>query len=470
MLVLVGELYRELGELDAARPLLEEALELAEASGEVEARVAALSALAELDMEDGNHDRALTALESAEGLLQRAEMVPGVQHGALMTPLLFTLAETGRTAEAAEHGQAMLALARSHPDLPAGALYDYLVNTAIATSVAGQKDVAENLLREAHRLDFDRADDPTIRLTFHSQLASVLAEKGDLTAAVEHLRRAVAIAEEIYPPGHSTRARQLSNLGSVLNPLGRHQEAESALREALAIYESIYGEAPHPRVAAAHNNLGSALQRAGRYAVAELHLARARQLAAELFGVDDPRYAIATANLGDLQRRLGNYTFAEALLVEGLNLRRSIFGSDHQAVGAGLALLAALRLDQDRPAQALELADEALELFHRVDYDNPRWLITTMTRRARALAGLGRDDDAQAAFDEALSLGEKAGVDAGTAWPEVLAARAEFLVERQDPGAQEALERALNEHRTALGEDHPETARLEELSAAAGDP
>jgi tetratricopeptide (TPR) repeat protein len=221
-------------------------------------------------------------------------------------------------------------------------------------------------------------------------------------------------------------------------------------------------------VTAAQNNLGRVLQQAGRYAAAEPHLSRAWELARELFGTDEPRYVVATGNLGDLQRRLGHFDRAEELLVENLELRRSILGPDHRATGNAMGLLAALRLDQDRPADALRLCDDALALFGRIGYENPQSLTVTMTRRARALAALGRGDEAEAAFAEALAIGEKAGSDAGAVWPDLLVAYARFLVARGDPAAAEAAKRALEGHREILGASHPSTRSMQALAEQLG--
>jgi serine/threonine-protein kinase len=247
-----------------------------------------------------------------------------------------------------------------------------------------------------------------------------------------------------------------------------HAEAEEALRQALSIYDEIYGGAPHPRVAAAHNNLGRALQLAGRLREAEPHLARARDMAREVFGADDPRFIISTSNLGDLQRRLGHLDRAEELLVEALEMERAKFGPDHRMVGMGQSLLAALRLQQARYPEALELSERALALFRRIDYEHVGTLIAAEARRAQALAALGRHAEAMDAFETGLRIGTAAGVEAGTPWPELLAAYAGYLSQREDPAASGAWAQALAVHRRVLGADHPATLKTARMAGDDG--
>jgi len=463
MLVLLGDLYRELGELDTARPLLEQALSQADEIDDFDLRVDSRRALALLRMEAGEHEQALALASEGEALLQLAGMVPGEQHSSLMRPILFSLAELGRVPEAVARGEEMLARVRQQPVLPVGAFYKYLNDTANVLLIAEQPDKAQAMLLEATELNLDESADPSTQMSLYTNLAGIQLRQGQLESAIGNYRKALALAEEIYPPGHSGRARMLSNLGGGLASFGNYQEAESIMREALAIYEELYGETANPRVAAAHNNLGRVLQQAGLYEVAEPHLTRARDLAGELFGKNDPRYAVATGNLGSLYRLSGDYEQAEVLLQENLSLRLSILGPQHRSVGNAISLLAALRLEQDRAAEALDMCDEALALFERIEYRNPRAVLITQTRRARALAMLERTGEARAAFSDAMQAGEKVAGDLGTVWPELLAAHAEFLVETGDAGAGAALKHTLDAHHDVFGETHPATRHIAAL-------
>ena len=460
MLILLGDLYRELDELDAAEPILQDALALAESLNDTALIVDALRAKSLLKMSSQDHEDALALAERAARLLLHAGDVPGRQHARLMQPTLFSLAELGRADEAVARGEAALNAARQLAELPPSALYSYLYDYATVLLIAERELEAEPLLLEAMNLELEASQSPTNQIALFSSLASIADEKGEIEAALTYLRQAIELSDVIYPPAHSQRARILSNLGSELNKFGRYQESERVLREALDIYVAAYGDNAHPRVAAALNNLAKAQILQGKYTEAAEPMARARNMAGELFGQNDHRYAIATGNLGDLQRRAGRLDEAESLLRLSLELRRSILGPDHRSVGSGLALLAQLRIDQGQYAEALAMCDEALALFERIGYENIASLIATRVRRARALAGLGRLTEAEAEYSDLLRISETVGADAGTARLELLAAHTDYLIERADPSAQAAIEEALKAHTETLGADHPDTLRL----------
>jgi len=463
MLVLLGDLYRELGELDTALPLLERAISLADETGDSYQRVDSRRALALLRMEKGEHEQALALADQGETLLMQAGMVPGEQQATLVQPILFSLAELGRVPEAVARGEDMLDKARRQPGLPVSALYKYLYDTANVLLIAEQAEKAQALLLEAADLHFEGSADPSNQMALYTNLAGIQIRHGELEAAVGNYRKALALAEEIYPPGHLEHARMSSNLGGALANSGDYEEAEAMLRNALAIYEQHYQAEAHPRVAAAHNNLGRALQQAGRYEAARPHLARAWELAGQLFGKDDPRYAVAMGNLGNLDRLLGDYAQAEELLQENVALRKSILGPQHRAVGNAMSLLAALRLDQGRAAEALVLCDEALALFEQIGHKHPGSILITQSRRARALAMLERSGEAQAVFLDAVQAGEPIADDLGNVWPELLAAYAEFLVDIEDAGAGAALDRAVEASHAVLGDRHPDTQHIASL-------
>lgn len=466
LLVLLGGLYRKIGEFDAAEPLLADGAALAGTDGDTGVRVSALHQLGTLHMEVGRHDEALARLEEAERILEGAGLVPSRQHGALLQQLVFTLNQDGRRPEGLARAEAALLQARGRADLPASALFDYLFVYSNALLGSDRPEEAEPLLREAMELDFDTADRPDRQRGIHANLAQILQRRGALEEAIQHGYHALALAEQVHPPLHSRRGQALSNLASILIGAGRSGEAAEMAAEALRVYQAVYPDPRHPRVAAAHNNLGNALVDAGRLSEAEPHLDAARSLARDLFGPRDMRYATATANLGTLVGWLGRHAEGEALLLEALDLRRSVLGEDHSAVGATLGLLAELELSRDQPARALDRADQALDLYRRIGWEVPAGLLFALERRARALDGLGRPLEAGAVFDEALGVGERAGRDGGRAWAYLLGTRAEFLARHGDPGAEAALEWALAVHRETLAADNPARGRLEALARA----
>jgi tetratricopeptide (TPR) repeat protein len=74
-----------------------------------------------------------------------------------------------------------------------------------------------------------------------------------------------------HGPDHPDVARDLNNLGLLLQATNRLAEAEPMYRRALAIVEASYGP-DHPDVAATLNNLGLLLQATNRLAEVNIRL------------------------------------------------------------------------------------------------------------------------------------------------------------------------------------------------------
>jgi tetratricopeptide (TPR) repeat protein len=89
-----------------------------------------------------------------------------------------------------------------------------------------------------------------------------------LDEAELHYRRALSIDEQRLGPDHPAVARDLSNLGSLLQAMNRLDEAEPLYRRAAVIDERIYGP-DHPKVARHLHNLADLLGVANRADEAE---------------------------------------------------------------------------------------------------------------------------------------------------------------------------------------------------------
>jgi Tfp pilus assembly protein PilF len=82
--------------------------------------------------------------------------------------------------------------------------------------------------------------------------------------SLRHYQRALELWERAHGPSHPNVASGLTNVGAVLNELGRAVEAEAVLRRALDIVEARLGP-KHQNTGIALYNLGAALHAQGRY-------------------------------------------------------------------------------------------------------------------------------------------------------------------------------------------------------------
>ena len=97
------------------------------------------------------------------------------------------------------------------------------------------------------------ADHPAVARDVNN-LGGVLQDLGELAKARKCLERALKIDEKVYGPDHPTVARDVNNLGLVLRDLGELAEVRKCFERALKIDEKVYGP-DHPTVARDVNNL-----------------------------------------------------------------------------------------------------------------------------------------------------------------------------------------------------------------------
>ncbi len=127
------------------------------------------------------------------------------------------------------------------------------------------------------------------------------------------MRRALAIGEESFGPGHPDVAIDLNNLAQLLQDTNRLAEAEPLMRRALAIDEESFGPG-HPRVATDLNNLAQLLQATNRLAEAEPSMRRALAIFEESLGAEHPSTETVRGNLEAL---LAEIEGAKAQAAEG---------------------------------------------------------------------------------------------------------------------------------------------------------
>ena len=172
---------------------------------------------------------------------------------------------------------------------------------AVQAEEAGDSDTALRLYKRASLID-PKAPQPKMRL------ASLLYDLGKWKRAIGVAHQLtkrwprffypyIVIARSYAELGHWTMAERFYRqslaikqqpwtwllLGSALDRLERHDEAEECLRKALKV-DPDYDEA--------HYNLGYIYRKKGQFALAEQHLRRAIEI--------DPKYALAYAELGAL--------------------------------------------------------------------------------------------------------------------------------------------------------------------------
>jgi Tfp pilus assembly protein PilF len=132
-------------------------------------------------------------------------------------------------------------------------------------------------------------------------LGALLLGQGKHAEAERLCRRALAIFERAYRPGHLEIAVACNNLGAIADARHRTDKARAFYRRALRIKLRVLGPA-HPDVAITWNNLAVITGKLGRHAEARTLYARALAVLARVYG---PRHRLTRecrANLAHASR------------------------------------------------------------------------------------------------------------------------------------------------------------------------
>jgi len=343
MLTLLGRIYRQRGAYEPALPLLVEAValgrrtlgpsaELAESLNDLgvaqrqrsdleTARATLAEALAMRQqvlgpkhpdvavthVELGRALRDLGRLDEAEAhdrksLAIRLQALGPAHHetGVSMSDLGQVLKRKGDLAGAEVLFRDTLELTRKssgprHPDTGTS-----LANLGLVISDRGDHATAEAMLREAlaiSRGSLGREHPNSAQRSV--SLAGVLRLRGKLAEAAAMHEEALAVSRPALGPDHPTVALQEVSLARVYLDQDRPAAAEPLLRHALAVHRQGI-DAGDWRLEAAHSLLGEACTRLSRFAEAETHLLRAREILRLVPGADDLETREARDNLARL--------------------------------------------------------------------------------------------------------------------------------------------------------------------------
>jgi eukaryotic-like serine/threonine-protein kinase len=318
----IGSVYGNLGLHDAATPLLQRAVAIAENTAAVEDTELALS-LQRL----GISYRRMGRLADAEAALSRA----------------LELTSRGDAPETLEFAKIALSLAN---------LYHVL----------GRYGEAEPLYRRAMAIQ-ERLLGPD-----HQDLGLTLANLGgmhlaqrQLEEAEPYLRRAMTIFQRQLGPDHLTVARQHVNLGALYYRLARYDEAELAYSRAYPAMEAALGP-DHHEVAAVLNNLGEVYAVRGDHERAEAQLLRSLAIKEQSLGGDHLSLAVTLNMLGNVNRDRGRYADAEPFYIRALAIYDRALDRPDAAFQETLEAYAALLRLMDRSEEAAAVERRAAEM------------------------------------------------------------------------------------------------------------
>jgi len=304
------------GDLTAARPLLEEAIDIMRATPGDSARLDLASALVNLSYMDQNQGDlgAAVATMRESVAIRRALLDP--EHPRLLNSIS-SLGEMliwqGDLAAAESLLSEALAIRRrifpaGHPDIGAS-----LVDHARLLEARGDLDGAERYHREALTSFRQAYGDRSLFVaqTLNSLGLFLQFRRGDLPGAESSYREAASIFAELRGPRDPWTALVETNLATAIYPQGRYSDAEALYRRAITALETSYPPTA-PILGRPLMHYGVVLTRLGKARDAEPVLRRALEI--ERATADSSRVAMAEAALGMGLLAGGRLEEAETLL------------------------------------------------------------------------------------------------------------------------------------------------------------
>jgi formylglycine-generating enzyme required for sulfatase activity/Tfp pilus assembly protein PilF len=314
---------------------------------------------------------------------------------------------------------------------------------------------------EENRLGHDHPD--TLRSV--ANLAGILQEQGDYTAAEPFARRALKGMENALGPEHSDTLRCVSFLAVIVRQRGDYAAAEPLYRRALDGNEKVLG-IDHPCTLASVGNLSILCAEQGDYASAERLLQRAVEGEEKTLGPDHPSTLTSVGNLGNLLRNKGDYAAAERLLQRAVESKEKTLGPDHPSTLASIGNLALLLSEQGDYAAAQLLWRRVLAGFETtLGPDHPDTL-SSVNHLASLVDKQGDYAAAELLYRRALAGREKT---LGADHPDTLASVGNLAIllhgQGDYPAAEPLLRRAREGRERLLGHSHPATLACARLLA-----
>ena len=329
LLAQVGDVYRNLGLLSRAEPLVRQALELREAElGEHSIEVSeSLSQLGELLALLGRPAEAIDALERAVEVRTPLVTFPDSLLANAQTTLAWELRARGRYDEAAQLFSTALeaerALGDSRPQVATA-----MFGLASTYHDDGRLDVADSLFG-AVLADFDLTGRP------HPLAVSALANVGLIRRLREQyveaeplLRAALEMSEVLYGPNHLSVASAMGGWALVLAGLGRYEQAEAVFRDAIGRSDAAVG-ARHPTTAGLQEGLAGVLQSVGEHLeAAELHQLSLEDKVRRHRGEDHPGIVVTLNDIGASLAGAGRFDEARAYFGRAEEMNQRLSGGE----------------------------------------------------------------------------------------------------------------------------------------------
>lgn len=269
----------------------------------------------------------------------------------------------------------------------------------------GRFEEAAALAGEALAIRFETLgeDHPDTGESF-ANLAKLARDRGDLTAFEDNIEAATRVWQRRYGDDHPRLVDGLNDRAWLQYLRRELPGARRTLEHALDMGRRILGE-NHPDVANTLYELGVVLDTSGDAEGAEAHLRSALAIYRAAHGERHPSVGSTLEALAQLlMRARRDFTGAEPLAREALETRRAVLGPAAGETGLSTATLARVLHGLGRPEEAEVLFREAVGVL-RTAYGSDHTLIAApLYHFGLLLHEQGRDDEAEVALRESWGI------------------------------------------------------------------
>jgi len=332
--LLLGSLHTAASDGALARRHLGRAIDIADATHDVEQQIFAWSAMNQVErLVEFDVARARWAWERQAAVIEQIGASPR-QRALLLTDLGLTHELAGDEAEAERSLREALVLLEQLDPPAAWQQAAALRNLANLLAYTGRAKEASELLEHARTLELGSSDDARAGQRAPSTTASrldegiALIQGGDPSAAASHLTDTLEAAVRDYGPRSEVVARVHVALAAAYSMLDRKEELR--VHAELADRISLEALGPlHPLRADVLSAVGESALQGGRLADAVRAFEAALRLARRIKSADSIAVAQAEFNLADVLHQDGQHERADRLMTHALPLLERALGAEH---------------------------------------------------------------------------------------------------------------------------------------------
>ena len=404
--LIVGRVYDELGNYDAARPLAERSLATRRLlhGDDHPSTAESMEFLATTHARQAEYAQAESLYRMALAIERRHRNPHHPRLAAVGANLAGVLSHLGAFAEAETLYREAIAIDSYAYGEDHWETAQDLNNLAVHLGRAGRHEEAETLDREALRIRRLHAEDrPTeLAMSLHNAAHGLVA-RGRSAEAIPLYRESIALKRKLYEANHPSLARSLRSLGAAFRNADDLDSAAVCMREALVMQRTLLGE-EHEEVGITRNELAILSYLQGDLAEAVAGFREALAVFEALLPPDHPTVLTLRNNIATIEMSLGNLAAAEAAYRRILEIRTVKLGEAHPDVGQTWLALGNVRRWSGDLDGAVENYLRVLDVYRKAYDEENVDVASTLVTLARARIDRKEYAQAEAHLEDALAV------------------------------------------------------------------